>query len=933
MARFNTIITSLKALDESFSSRNHVRKFLRALPSKWRPKVTAIEESKDLSKLSLDELVGNLKVYEVILEKDLEIAKNKKEKYKSLALKAKQVLSDDDTSSSDSNDEEYAMAVRDFKKFFRRRGKFVRQPYDDKKNFRKIKEERREDRRCFKCGDPNHFISDCPKNSSGDQKAFVVGSWSDSGDDSKKEEICLMAHSNEVLSDNLYYSSSSLDNESRENKLEVNSLKLKLASFENSSSSLQKMVEMQKPSKDKCGLGYTETIASSRNTKIKNLGDQLKKLSVEPACRCHSSTTPACSNEQHRLSDDSAEKKEDLETNVVKQNDSVLITKKSILGAPKGQICDKKCNVLFSETGSKIIKNGITLGKGIRKNGLYIMKMGNSPKDALCLTSIDDTSTLWHRRLGHANMRLIQSLSSKELVRNLPKLKFEKHFCDACNVGKQVHESHKAKNMVSTSKCLELLHMDLFGPSAVQSYGGNFYTLVIVDDYSRYTWTRFLKHKNEAFDHFEILSKKIQNQKGCPIISIRTDHGREFDNEVQFGAFCDANGITHNFSAPRTPQSNGVVERKNRTLQEMSRTLLNEQSIPQKFWCNAVDTSTYILNRILIRPFLGKTPYELFKGRKPNLEYFKVFGCKCFILNTKDYLTKFDPKSTEGIFLGYSPNSKAYVVLNKETMKVEESLNVKFDETPPPNSPPLVDDDLLEVDIIENQRKDLEVKENEPLNKQISNIKESKDHPLGTVIGNLNQRTIRSQVQNQSKFFCFVSSVEPKNIKEAIQDKSWTMKFGLENGKPIKTPVSSETKLTRDEEGEPIDDTKYRGMIGSLLYLTASRPNIMFNVCLCARFQETPKTSHLEAIKRIFHYIKGTSHLGLWYPKGTSLESIVYANSYYAGDYVDQKSTSGVCTFVGCCLTSWMSKKQTALAILTTEVEYVSAEKPCQQAL
>ncbi|GJY28636.1 retrovirus-related pol polyprotein from transposon TNT 1-94 [Tanacetum coccineum] len=96
-------------------------------------------------------------------------------------------------------------------------------------------------------------------------------------------------------------------------------------------------------------------------------------------------------------------------------------------------------------------------------------------------------------------------------------------------------------------------------------------------------------------------------------MAIRTDHGREFDNKVQFGAFCDANGITHNFSAPRTLQSKGVVERRNRTLQEMSRTMLNEQSIPQNFWCNAIDTSTYILNRILIRPFLGKTPYELFK--------------------------------------------------------------------------------------------------------------------------------------------------------------------------------------------------------------------------------------------------------------------------------------------------------------------------------
>ncbi|GJW76017.1 ribonuclease H-like domain-containing protein [Tanacetum coccineum] len=244
-------------------------------------------------------------------------------------------------------------------------------------------------------------------------------------------------------------------------------------------------------------------------------------------------------------------------------------------------------------------------------------------------------------------MRLIQSLASKELVRNLPKLKFDQHFCNACKIGKQAHASHKAKNIVSMTRCLELLHMDLFGPSAVQSYGGNHYTLVIVDDYSRYTWTRFLKDKTEAFDQFEIFSKKIQNQLGCTIVSIRTDHGREFDNEVQFGEFCNANGITHNFSAPRTPQSNGVVERKNRTLQEMSRTMLNEQSLPQKFWCNAVDTSTYILNRILIRAILGKTPYELLKGRKPTLDYFRVFGRKCFILNTKDYLTKFDPKSYE----------------------------------------------------------------------------------------------------------------------------------------------------------------------------------------------------------------------------------------------------------------------------------------------
>ncbi|GJU40674.1 reverse transcriptase domain-containing protein [Tanacetum coccineum] len=331
----------------------------------------------------------------------------------------------------------------------------------------------------------------------------------------------------------------------------------------------------------------------------------------------------------------------------------------------QGQICDNKCRVTFSEHDSEITKDG-------------------------------------------------KVIASKELVRNLPKLKFDQHFCDAC----------KIREAIAFMLVLRLRNI-------------------------RYTWTRFLKDKTEAFDQFEIFSKKIQNQLGCTIVLIRTDHGREFDNEVQFGEFCNANGITHNFSAPRTPQSNGVVERKNRTLQEMSRTMLNEQSLPQKFWCNTVDTSTYILNRILIRAILGKTPYELLRGRKPTLDYFRVFGSKCFILNTKDYLTKFDPKSYEGIFLGYSQNSKAYIILNKHTRRVEESLSVTFNETPPPSkTSPLVDDDLDEEEAIKvTEKKNLEndiVDETLEID-EIVNIKESRNHPLENVIGNLNQRTLRSQ--------------------------------------------------------------------------------------------------------------------------------------------------------------------------------------------
>ncbi|GJY72775.1 retrovirus-related pol polyprotein from transposon TNT 1-94 [Tanacetum coccineum] len=450
--------------------RNHVRKFLKVLPTKWRPKVTTIKESKDLSALPLDELISNLKVYEVVIEKDSEISKGKKEKYKLLALKARKVSSDEEVSSSESDDEEYAMAIK-----------------EDKKE--------KEDRRCFKRGDPNHFISDCPKHSCNDQKAFVVGYWSDYEEDSKMEVICLMALAN---------------NEVR--------LKVKLEPDE----------------------WIKDSGCSIHMTGNKYLFSTYK--AIDRGNVVFGSNTKSKIIEKGRITYNS------LTIHDVSHVENLGFNLLSI-----GQICDKRCKVLFSNTGSEILKDGITIGRGIRKKGLYIMKMENSPKYSLCLTSIDDTSTLWHRRLGHTNMRLIQSLSSKELVRNLLKLKFESHFCNACNIGKQVHESHNAKNMVSTTKCLELLHMDLFGPSAVQSYERNFYSLVIVDDYSRYTWTRFLKHKNEGFEHFEILSKKIQVQKGCPITSTCTDHGREFDNEVQFGAFCDANGITHNFLAPRTP--------------------------------------------------------------------------------------------------------------------------------------------------------------------------------------------------------------------------------------------------------------------------------------------------------------------------------------------------------------------------------------------
>nr|GEV30487.1 retrovirus-related Pol polyprotein from transposon TNT 1-94 [Tanacetum cinerariifolium] len=163
------------------------------------------------------------------------------------------------------------------------------------------------------------------------------------------------------------------------------------------------------------------------------------------------------------------------------------------------------------------------------------------------------------------------------------------------------------------------------------------------------------------------------------------------------------------------------------------------------------DTSTYILNRILIRAILEKTPYELLRCRKPTLDYFKDFGSKCFILSIKDYLIKFDPKSYKGVILRYSQNSKAYIILNKHSKKIKESLNVIFDETlPPSKTSSLVDDDLDEDEVFKVAEKkvlDNDIEDETLEGDKVVNIKESKNHPLGNIIGNLNQRTLRSQAQ------------------------------------------------------------------------------------------------------------------------------------------------------------------------------------------
>ena len=914
----------------------------------------------------------------------------------------------------------------------------------------------------------------------------------------------------------------------------------------------------------------------------------------------------------------------------IKLNDVFLVENLDYNLISISQLCDSGHIVNFQKHECQI-KNqqGITLVTGKRIGNTYKMNWISNSSKSICLIAKNDQNWLWHKRLNHLNFKTINKLSSDNLVIGIPKLKFNKDkICAACQMGKQTKSSFKSKGSIQSNRYLELLHMDLFGPTPITSLGGKSYCLVVIDDYSRFTWVIFLKSKDETCFNLIKLIKQIQNEKSLSVIKIRSDRGTEFLNK-SLSSFLEESGIRHELSSARTPQQNGIAERKNRTLKEAGRTMLADSGISQRFWAEAINTACYTQNRSLIHKRFDKTPYEIVYEKVPTIGYFKIFGSDCFIHNNgKNHLTAFDAKADIGIMVGYSLVSKAYRVYNKKTKSIEESAHVIFDESFEETQNKIDDlsknfekisilsndDDDEEFDstretvfeepvfvqqTINNQQTDetpvnqlsesLSNQLNNRLNIQQAEINQQADqlvdplgpvyrtnrnHPLELVIGSPSApvRT-RNQINTDSFNSAFISQIEPKKIADALLDPDWILamqeelnefvrqnvwhlvprpdgeniigtrwvfrnklnedgqvvrnkarlvaqgykqeegidydesfapvarleairiflafasfknfkvyqmdvksaflngilneevyveqppgfqdhtvpnsvfkldkalyglkqaprawyetltkflfehdfivgsvdktlfkftkdthillvqiyvddiifgstnpklcerfsklmqerfemsmmgelsyflglqvrqleegtfisqtkytrelikKFGMEKSSPTSTPMSPSIKLDKDEEGQNVDMTAYRGIIGSLLYLTASRPDISFAVGVCGRFQANPKLSHFTAAKRILKYLRGTESVGLWYPKDSSFNLTSYSDADYAGCKVDRKSTSGTCQFLGDRLISWNSKKQTSIATSTAEAEYLAAGSCCSQLL
>ncbi|GJY79151.1 retrovirus-related pol polyprotein from transposon TNT 1-94 [Tanacetum coccineum] len=445
-----------------------------------------------------------------------------------------------------------------------------------------------------------------------------------------------------------------------------------------------------------------------------------------------------------------------------------------------GQFCNANMEVTFRKNTCFIWNlEGVDLLSGSIDTNLYTISLNDMLKTSLiCLLSkaSKTKSWLWHRWLSHLKFGTLNKLAKDGLARGIPKLKFQKdHLCSACALGKSKKSSYQPKPEDTNQEKLYLLHMDLCGLMHVESINGKKYILVIVDDYSRFTWVRFLRLKDEAPDAISSASKMFKF------------------NDV-------------------------LSKRRNQNLVSVAQCDYSKASF---LWAKAINTACYTQNRSLIRLRYNKTPYELMHDKKPDLSFLHVFGSLCYPTNDSEDLGKLNAKADIGIFVGYAPAKKAFRIYNRRTRKIMETIHVTFDEltaiaseqfgsgpglqsmTPLTTSSGLIPNPIPQqpfpvatapraVDTTESPVStliDLDAPTtNSTSQGSSSNVRPNhtpfehlgrwiKDHPIANVIGNPSRSvSTRKQLETDIMwcyFDAFLTSVEPKNFKQAMTEPSW----------------------------------------------------------------------------------------------------------------------------------------------------------------
>jgi len=286
-------------------------------------------------------------------------------------------------------------------------------------------------------------------------------------------------------------------------------------------------------------------------------------------------------------------------------------------------------------------------------------------------------SVTWHRRLGHVCEQTLKSLSGR--VNGVKNLSGQMPFCEDCVKGK-ITTKPFPKQATRAKRLLELVHSDVCGKFDVESCGGSGYFVTFIDDFSRYTWVYFIKNKSEVFEKFKDFKAQAEKECGCSISRLRSDRGGEYMS-TEFQLFLKTHGIGHELTVAHTPQQNGVAERMNRTLVESARCMMLHANVPSKLWAEAISTACHVRNRLPSTSLQGDTPYSVWKGQKPNVDYMRVFGCVAYAQIPQRFRKKFDSKAKKLRFVGYSIHSKAYRLMDDSTGEVSVHRNVEFNET------------------------------------------------------------------------------------------------------------------------------------------------------------------------------------------------------------------------------------------------------------
>ncbi|XP_075504426.1 uncharacterized protein LOC142541857 [Primulina tabacum] len=638
--RLREIANEAFSVGEAISNERLVSKVLRSLPERFNIKICAIDEAKDTSKMALEDLIRSLRTFEMNLDMQ------KKDKGKTIALQA----SNDSYNellqiSQEVNDSDLCEDSISFitKKF----GNYLKRIRDKKKNAQPSKfpslpapekSQQYPAKQQFQPRNEGYNVSLSDEESEAEEKST-----------DEESQTSLTA----LFTENCW--------------LQVNPLVcLKSTTSGNLSGD------------DESGADDEEiTLESVQKLYEELFGDWTKRNKLNSSLM-----------------------KENVELKAVVAKLEVILSKKDLKlghwyfdsGSSRHMIGSRECLTNYVEQkGGKVTYGGGAKGKIVGKvfdeSDKCIMTGTRSSdncyqiSEELSCNHVQITELdLWHKKLGHANFKTLKNLSKYHAVRGMPNLSSGiSYVCGDCQKGKQTRVSHPVLPTSGTTCCLELLHMDLMGPMEVESIGGKKYSFVCVDDFSRFSWVSFIREKSDTYDVFKQLLTRISNFHNLKVRRIRTDHGKEFEN-ISFSSYCDRKGISHEFSAPKTPQQNGIAERKNRTLQEMARVMLASKNISKRFWAEALNTACHISNRVYLRSGSTMNSYEIIMGKKPNLKYFHVFGCVCYTLNDRDQLAKFDSKSDKCLFLGYATDSRVYRMFNLRTRTIMESINVVFDD-------------------------------------------------------------------------------------------------------------------------------------------------------------------------------------------------------------------------------------------------------------